>query len=93
MLRQDISEKMDTRRALRVPPNPPRQQDALPARALFHRCASRRNGRLPPSIKSKIDSHLREVRFVNSILPVSRWNFELATFDIGLPGSTAFAAS
>ena len=37
---------------------------------------------LPPSILSKINSHLREIKFVESILPVTQWKLELASFDI-----------
>ena len=42
----------------------------------------RKKGRLAPSIKSKVDSHLMEKRFVESILPVSSWHVETASFDI-----------
>jgi hypothetical protein len=42
----------------------------------------RAEGRLAPSIKSKVDSHLRERNFVEGILPVTRWKVELASFDI-----------
>jgi hypothetical protein len=42
----------------------------------------RREGRLAPSIKSKVDSHLREKKFIESILPVSYWKVETASFDI-----------
>ncbi len=41
-----------------------------------------RKGRLAPSIRSKVESHLREKRFVESILPVSSWRVEMASFDI-----------
>ncbi len=47
-----------------------------------NRAASRRKGGLPPSIRSKLESHLRERRFVESILPVSKWIVETANFDI-----------
>ena len=40
------------------------------------------SAKLAPSIKSKIDSHFREKKFVESILPVSEWKVELASFDI-----------
>jgi 5-methylcytosine-specific restriction endonuclease McrA len=40
------------------------------------------DGRLAPSIRSKVEGHLRERDFVESILPVSRWKVELASFDI-----------
>jgi len=42
----------------------------------------RREGRLAPSVKSKVDSHLREIKFVKSILPVSKLKIEIASFDI-----------
>ncbi|KKL72758.1 hypothetical protein LCGC14_2081710 [marine sediment metagenome] len=47
-----------------------------------NRASMRRAGRLAPSIRSKLESHLREKRFVESILPVSRWVVETANFDI-----------
>lgn len=42
----------------------------------------RKKGRLAPSLKSKLDSHLREKTFVESILPISHWKVETASFDI-----------
>jgi 5-methylcytosine-specific restriction endonuclease McrA len=42
----------------------------------------RKKGRLAPSIKSKVDSHLREKKFVESVLPVTLWKVETASFDI-----------
>ncbi len=41
-----------------------------------------KRGILAPSIRSKVDSHLREKTFVESILPVSEWIVETASFDI-----------
>ena len=79
-LRSDISSKLKTRSSYRHTRRG-RTTRYRPAR-FDNRGASRRKGRLPPSLKSKIDSHLREVKFVNSILPVRHWNFELAAFDI-----------
>ena len=52
-----------------------------PARYL-NRASMRRSGRLAPSIRSKLESHLREKRFVESILPISNWIVETAQFDI-----------
>ncbi|AKB73386.1 hypothetical protein MSLAZ_0125 [Methanosarcina lacustris Z-7289] len=43
---------------------------------------SRREGRLAPSIKSKLEAHFREKMFVESLLPVTGWKVELASFDI-----------
>lgn len=79
-LRDDISAKMTDRASFR---RTRRGRNTRYRAARFdNRCASKRKGRLPPSLRSKVDSHLREVRFVESILPVSKWNFELASFDI-----------
>lgn len=47
-----------------------------------NRASSRRLGRLAPSVKHKVDAHLKEKKFVESILPVSSWRVELANFDI-----------
>ena len=47
-----------------------------------NRAASKREGRLAPSIQSKLNSHKREKRFVESILPVTKWVVETAQFDI-----------
>jgi 5-methylcytosine-specific restriction endonuclease McrA len=50
------------------------------------RFLNRRNSiklnRLPPSVKHLVDSHLREKKFVESILPVTKWFVETASFDI-----------
>ena len=79
-LRQDVSKKLQqrkmyrrTRRGRKVRYRKPRWQN---------RASMSKEGRLAPSIKSKIDSHLREKKFVESILPVSHWKVELASFDI-----------
>lgn len=48
----------------------------------LNRAASRRKGRLAPSVRHKVDAHFREKRFVESLLPVSKWVVETASFDI-----------
>jgi hypothetical protein len=79
-LRNDISKKMKERASFR---RTRRGRKIRYRKARFNnRCASHRKGSLPPSIKSKINSHLREVKFIESILPITQWNFELASFDI-----------
>lgn len=79
-LRDDISKKMETRRSFRRTRRG--RKTRYRAARFNNRSASTRKGRLPPSIQSKIDSHLREIRFIESILPVARWRFELASFNI-----------
>ncbi len=79
-LRHDVSDKMQQRATYRRNRRN-RKTRYRPAR-FQNRASMRAEGRLAPSIRSKVDSHLREQRFVESILPVSRWKVELAAFDI-----------
>jgi RRXRR protein/HNH endonuclease len=79
-LRDDVSGKVKrramyrrNRRGRKTRYRPPRWRN---------RASMRRDGRLAPSIRSKVDSHHRERRFVESILPVARRKVELASFDI-----------
>lgn len=79
-LRQDVSGKMQ-QRAMYRRTRRCRKTRYRPAR-WSNRASMRADGRLAPSIRSKVDSHLRERSFVESILPVTRWKVELAQFDI-----------
>jgi hypothetical protein len=79
-LRDDVSGKMQ-QRAMYRSGRRARKTRYRPAR-FANRASMRASGRLAPSIRSKVESHLRERRFVESILPVSRWKVELASFDI-----------
>lgn len=79
-LRDDVSKKMQ-QRAMYRRTRRGRKTRYRPAR-WHNRASMRAEDRLAPSIKSKVDSHLRERNFVNSILPVTRWKVELAAFDI-----------
>jgi len=51
-----------------------------PARWL-HRRNSIKTGRFSPTMRSKIDAHLREIHFVQSFLPITSIVLETATFD------------
>ena len=76
-LRQDVSSKMQQRKNYR------RTKRSRKTRYRPARFSNRgKKGSLAPSLRSKRDSHLREKRFVESILPVTRWKVELASFDI-----------
>lgn len=79
-IRNNISRKMKKRKQYRQKRRH-RKTRYRPARFL-NRATSRRKGRLAPSIRSKLDSHLRERRFVEQILPVTSWIVETAQFDI-----------
>ena len=79
-LREDVSGKMQQRKMYRRNRRN-RKTRYRPAR-WNNRANSRRDGRLAPSIRSKLESHFREKKFVESILPVTKWKVELASFDI-----------
>lgn len=79
-IRQDVSKKMQRRAMYR---RNRRSRKTRYRKARWQNRASMcKNNRLAPSIKSKVDSHLREKRYVESILPVSEWKVEIASFDI-----------
>jgi len=80
MIRQDVSGKMTQRKMYR---RNRRSRKLRYRKARWqNRSSMRKECRLTPSLKSKIDSHFREKKFVESILPISSWNVELAAFDI-----------
>jgi len=79
-VRQDVSRKMMRRRMYRTARRGRKLRYRKPR--WQNRASMRRKDRLAPSIKSKVDSHLKEKKFVESILPVSKWIVELASFDI-----------
>jgi hypothetical protein len=79
-LRTDVSRKMEQRKMYR---RSRRSRKTRYRAARFeNRGASRRQGRLPPSIRSKVESHLRERKQVESLVPVTNWKVETASFDI-----------
>jgi len=79
-VRQDVSKKMEQRKMYRR--NRRGRKTRYRKARWQNRASMRKEGRLAPSIKSKVDSHLREKKFVESVLPVSRWKVETASFDI-----------
>jgi 5-methylcytosine-specific restriction endonuclease McrA len=79
-IRQDVLKKMEQRRMYRR--NRRSRKTRYRKARWQNRASMRKEGRLAPSIKSKVNSHLREKKFVESILPVSRWKVEIASFDI-----------
>lgn len=79
-LRTDVSRKMEQRKMYRR--NRRSRKTRYRAARFDNRGASRRQGRLPPSIRSKVESHLRERKQVESLVPVTNWKVETASFDI-----------
>lgn len=79
-LRQDVSKKMQQRKMYR---RTRRNRKTRYRKVRWeNRSSMRKEGRLAPSIKSKVDSHMREKKFIESILPISKWKVETASFDI-----------
>jgi hypothetical protein len=78
ILRSDIVDLLSTRRELRKT-----RRNRLRYRKLRfdNRVKSKRSGWIAPSVKYKIDAHIRIVDNVCSILPISRIVIEVAQFD------------
>ena len=79
-LRDDVSRKIKQRATYRRTRRDRKTRYRQPRWS--NRASLRADGRLAPSIRSKVESHLRERDFVERILPVRRWKVELASFDI-----------
>lgn len=81
-LRDDIKSKMDDRRGHR---RFRRQRKTRYRKPRFlNRKNSTKLNRIPPSIKSKINSHIKEIEYIKSILPVTNLILEVAQFDTHL---------
>jgi len=78
-VRNDITDKMKRRSSYR------RDRRTRKTRYREPRWLNRRNsikkGRFSPTMRSKFDTHLKEVKFVKSILPITKLILETATFD------------
>ena len=78
-LRNDIVDKLSTRRELRRA----RRNRLRYRKARFNnRVASKRKGWLAPSVENKIHTHLTVVSKAHEILPISKVVIETASFDI-----------
>ncbi|MCP4984648.1 MAG: HNH endonuclease, partial [Colwellia sp.] len=79
-IRQDVSKKVK-QRAMYRRTRRCRKCRYRPARWL-NRSNSYKVDRLAPSIRSKVESHLREKKQIEALLPVTEWKVETASFDI-----------
>ena len=79
-LRTDVSKKMQQRGMYRRTRRG-RKCRYRPAR-WANRASMRAAERIAPSIRSKVESHLREKKQVEAILPITHWKVETASFDI-----------
>ena len=81
-LRDNINSKMDDRRGHR---RFRRQRKTRYRKArLLNRKHSTHLNRLPPLIKSKVNSHIKEIEYIKSIIPVTNLILEVAQFDTHL---------
>ena len=80
-LRSDVSELLTSRRELRRGRRGRKHNWYRPPR-WANRANEKGNVSLPPSIKHKADSHIRAIKFVCKILPVSKVRVEIGKFDI-----------
>jgi hypothetical protein len=78
-LRDDIPELLSTRRQNR---RTRRNRLRYRMSRFLNRTSSKKEGWLAPSVKYKVDSHLKVIENVHRILPISRIVIETASFDI-----------
>lgn len=78
-MRNDISDKMTTRKMYRR-----QKRNKLRYRAprFLNRSASTQKGRLAPSVQWKVDTHIKLINQLRSLLPITKTVLETATFDM-----------
>lgn len=81
-LRNNIKKKMDGRRSSRRRRRQKKTRYRKPR--FLNRANSTKKDRLPPSVKSKLQSHIDEIEFCKKILPVSKIVLEVSQFDTHL---------
>lgn len=77
-LRDDIKQKMDRRRQFR---KGRRSKLRYRPKRFNNRKSSKRKERYNPTLISKFQGHIREIKFINSILPISSIVLEVGEFD------------
>lgn len=82
ILRDDIKKKMDNRRIFRK--NRRQRKTRYRKPRFLNRANSTKKGRLPPSVRSKVQSHIDEIEFCKKILPISKIVLEVSQFDTAL---------
>ena len=81
-LRNDIKKKMDRRRFSRK--NRRYRKTRYRKSRFLNRANSTRKDSLPPSVRSKVQSHIDEIEFCKKILPISKIVLEVSQFDTAL---------
>lgn len=78
-IRNDIADKMSQRAKYRR--NRRNRKTRYRKARWLNRKNSIKKDRFSPTMRSKLDSHAKEIEFIKSILPISRLVIETATFD------------
>ena len=78
--RDDIKELLVTRREARSTRRSRKTRYRAPR--FNNRISSKHKGWLAPSVEHRIDSHIKEINLICSILPVTSINIEVADFDL-----------
>lgn len=78
-IRNDITDKMARRSKYRR--NRRNRKTRYRKARWLNRVNSNKKDRFSPTMTSKINSHLKEIKFVRSILPITKLILETATFD------------
>ena len=78
-IRNDITKKMDRRRSFRQ--NRRSRKTRYRKARFLNRKNSTKKDRYSPTLKSKFDSHVREIEFIKSILPIKNIVLEVGQFD------------
>lgn len=81
-VRNDITKKMKRRAMYRKSRR--NRKTRYRACRYLNRGNSTKKGRISPTVRSKIDSHLKEIKFVKGILPITELRLEAGSFDVHL---------
>lgn len=88
-VRNDISQKMKKRADHRGGRRYRKTRYRKPK--FDHRGNSIRKDRFPPTMKSKLQSHIKEINYIQSILPIKKMVFEAGQFDTHLMKNPSLA--
>lgn len=82
VVRNDIKKKMDRRRSYRR--NRRDRKTRYRKARWLNRANSIKNDRFSPTMQSKLHSHVKEIEYIKSILPITKMVFETGQFDTHL---------
>lgn len=88
-IRDDIKKKMDRRRSYRQ--NRRYRKTRYRKARFLNRKNSTKKGRYSPTLRSKYNSHVREIEFIKSILPINKLVLEVGQFDTHLMKNPSLA--